>query len=234
MAQTDDPEQQRLQEEYMKALLSGTPQGQAGQGQGQQGGMPGEDDAMMKMMQAMLGGMNGGPNASNPGEMPFSPDDFSKMTGIPPFLTNMVMGGKQEAPPHPRADQPRSDVQDASDRHGRRDWRVHHIHGEQVRRDVRSKSACTGYAAEPVRHLLDGRTAGGRGQKRPLRPSGKAKWVETVDTARWGRCPRWCDRGLLARMVLLVERLYLIGPGQAHCKFKLLRRVRRLRRLPLA
>lgn len=57
----------------------------------------------MKMLQAMLGG---GPNDTNnpdalngmgapPG---FSPDDISKATGIPSFVTNMMMGGQKAAP----------------------------------------------------------------------------------------------------------------------------------------
>jgi len=57
---------------------------------------------MMKMLQAMMGGMDGasGPDGSGGmGAIPgFSPDDISKATGLPPFLTNMVMG-QQKAPP---------------------------------------------------------------------------------------------------------------------------------------
>lgn len=82
----------------MRALLSGTPPGQAGPEQ--QSGMQ-EDDPMMKMMQAMLGGLGGEANAPNTGETPFSAEDVSKMTGIPSFLTSMFMAGKQEAPPSP-------------------------------------------------------------------------------------------------------------------------------------
>lgn len=88
-----------MQEEYMRTLLSGVQQGQAGQGQ--QAGMPGEEDPMMKMMQAMLGNMSGDPNAPAPEGMPFSADDISKMTGIPSFFTSMFLGGKQQAPPTP-------------------------------------------------------------------------------------------------------------------------------------
>lgn len=94
--QTSTPEQQRLQEEYMKALLGGNAQGQ--QGMGQQGGMD-ENDPMIKMMQTMLGGMSGDPNA--PSDLPFSADDISKMTGMPSFLTSMFLGGKAEAPATP-------------------------------------------------------------------------------------------------------------------------------------
>lgn len=94
--QTNGSEQQRIQEEYMRALMAGNSQPQAGSGQ--QSGID-ENDPMIKMMQTMLGGMSGDPNA--PGEMPFSADDISKMTGIPSFLTSIFMGGPQEAPPTP-------------------------------------------------------------------------------------------------------------------------------------
>lgn len=97
--QTNDPEQARMQQEYMRALLGGPPQGPASEGQEQQPGMPGEDDPMVKMMQTMLGNMSGDPNAPGPEGMPFSADDISKMTGMPSFLTNMFLGGKQQAPP---------------------------------------------------------------------------------------------------------------------------------------
>jgi GET complex subunit GET2 len=60
---------------------------------------------MMKMLQAMMGGMGGEDGAGDPnmpggmGGIPgFSPDDISKATGIPSFLTNMFMGN-QRAPP---------------------------------------------------------------------------------------------------------------------------------------
>lgn len=94
--QNATPEQQRLQEEYMKALLGGNAQAQPGLGQ--QGGMD-ENDPMIKMMQTMLGGMSGDPNA--PSDLPFSADDISKMTGIPSFLTGMFLGGKAEPPATP-------------------------------------------------------------------------------------------------------------------------------------
>lgn len=97
-AQADTEEQRRLQEEYMRVLLGG---GQPGQtGQPQQAGQMGEEDPMIKMMQTILGGMSGDPNAPSTGELPFSADDISKMTGIPSFLTGMFMGNKQ-APPSP-------------------------------------------------------------------------------------------------------------------------------------
>lgn len=92
--QTNDAEQMRMQEEYMRALLAGAPQGQ-------EPGMQGEDDPMLKMMQAMLGNVSGDPNAPGSEGMPFSADDISKMTGLPSFLTSMFLGGKQQAPPTP-------------------------------------------------------------------------------------------------------------------------------------
>lgn len=67
-----------------------------------------EEDPMLKMLQAMMGGMgaagaaDGTSDPSAPGGVGstpgFSPDDISKVTGLPPFLTNMMMGG-QKAPP---------------------------------------------------------------------------------------------------------------------------------------
>lgn len=53
---------------------------------------------MMKMLSQMMGGMNGDPNA--PGGVQFNPDDLSKATGLPSFVTNMLFGNKK-APPTP-------------------------------------------------------------------------------------------------------------------------------------
>lgn len=44
----------------------------------------------------MPGMMDGG-DPSNPGKLPFSPDDISSMLGLPPVLTKMFLGG-QNAP----------------------------------------------------------------------------------------------------------------------------------------
>lgn len=57
----------------------------------------------MKMLQAMMGGMEGSsdPNATGNGMGAgpgLSPEDLSKATGLPSFLTNMIMG-EQKAPP---------------------------------------------------------------------------------------------------------------------------------------
>ena len=57
---------------------------------------------MMKMLQAMMGGVDGSNDPNFPGSMGagagLSPDDISKATGLPPFLTGMMAGG-QKAPP---------------------------------------------------------------------------------------------------------------------------------------
>ena len=69
---------------------------------------------MLKMLSSLMGSMNpnGEPNAS--GGLPFNPDDLSKATGIPSFVTNMLMGN-QKAPPTP------ADLQKT------RIWRILHI-----------------------------------------------------------------------------------------------------------
>ena len=92
-----NPEQNRMQEEYLKALLGGP-----SQGQGQQAGQatdPGTEDPMMKMMSQLMGGMQSDPN--DPNAMPsFNPDDLAKATGLPSFVTNKLFGSKK-APPTP-------------------------------------------------------------------------------------------------------------------------------------
>ncbi|EXJ65712.1 uncharacterized protein A1O5_11240 [Cladophialophora psammophila CBS 110553] len=91
------PEQLRAQEEYLKAMLR-QPLSQEGQSQAQQ------EDIMLKFLQTMVGGMDGSTDSNIPGGMGagpgLSPDDISKATGLPPFLTDMIMGG-QKAPPRP-------------------------------------------------------------------------------------------------------------------------------------
>jgi hypothetical protein len=83
---SDDPAQLQAQQEYIRSLLRAQ-EPQPGQpGQEQQ-----EEDPMMKMLNSLLGGV-GGSDPNNPGGLPFSPDDISKATGLPPFLTNMFMG----------------------------------------------------------------------------------------------------------------------------------------------
>src|SRR2546423_3682267 len=91
MSNSDDPAQLQAQEEYIRAFLRAQePQPEQPQ-QGQQ-----EDDPMMKMLNMLLGGTDG----SNPnrGGLPVPPDDISKATGLPPFLTNMFIG-EESAPP---------------------------------------------------------------------------------------------------------------------------------------
>lgn len=46
----------------------------------------------MKMLSSIMGGADGS-DPANPGGLPFTPDDIAKATGLPPFLTNMFMGG---------------------------------------------------------------------------------------------------------------------------------------------
>ena len=73
---------------------------------------------MMKMLQAVMGGMEGSSDPNAPGGMGpglgLSPDDIAKATGLPPFLTNMVMGN-QKAPPT------RSEIQ------ATRVWKIVHV-----------------------------------------------------------------------------------------------------------
>ncbi|KIX97211.1 uncharacterized protein Z520_07326 [Fonsecaea multimorphosa CBS 102226] len=89
------PEELRAQEEYLKAMLR-QPLSQEEPSQAQQ------EDPMLKLLQSMMGGMEGSTDPNAPGGMGagpgLSPDDISKATGLPPFLTNMMMGG-QKAPP---------------------------------------------------------------------------------------------------------------------------------------
>jgi len=89
-AATTDPNQVQAQEEYLRAML------RAQNAQPQQGQE--QEDPMMKMLSQMMGGMSDDPNAT--GGLPFSPDDIAKATGLPSFVTNMMMGGSK-APPTP-------------------------------------------------------------------------------------------------------------------------------------
>lgn len=90
----NDPQQRQMQEEYLRALLN-----RPGQQQGNEGQGVSEDDPMVKMLQSMMGTMSGDPNAA--ADASLSPDDISKVTGLPPFLTNMLTGRSQQAPPTP-------------------------------------------------------------------------------------------------------------------------------------
>ena len=57
----------------------------------------------MKILNSLLGSAHGS-DPNNPGGLPFSPDDISKATGLPPFLTNMFMG-QGNAPATPAKEQ---------------------------------------------------------------------------------------------------------------------------------
>ena len=88
MNDASDPSQVQAQEEYLRQLLRGQPQADNDAPQDQ------TEDPMAKMLQQLLGGMD--PNDPNAGEMPkLSPDDISKATGIPSWVTNMFL----EKPP---------------------------------------------------------------------------------------------------------------------------------------
>ena len=98
MSNSDDPAQLQAQQEYIRSLLRAQEPQQGQPGQGQQ-----EEDPMMKMLNSLLGG--GDPSdPANPGGLPFSPDDVSKATGLPPFLTKLFMG-KGKTPPTPAEEQ---------------------------------------------------------------------------------------------------------------------------------
>jgi GET complex subunit GET2 len=89
MSDSDDPALLQAQQEYIRSLLRAQePQPE----QEQQA-----EDPMMKMLNSLLGGTDAS-DPNNPGGLPFSPDDISKATGLPPFLTNMLMG-QGKAPP---------------------------------------------------------------------------------------------------------------------------------------
>lgn len=104
-----DPTQAQAQEEYLRALLRAQePQ----QGQEPQ---PAEDP-LMQMLQSIMGTSPDGADPANPGGLPFSPDDISKATGLPPFLTDMFMGGLMgKAAPTPAQE------------HSAKTWTIIHI-----------------------------------------------------------------------------------------------------------
>jgi GET complex subunit GET2 len=103
-----------MQEEYLKALLRGPSQSGA-QGQAQdQPPLPEQDDPMIKMLGSLMGGMSGAGDPNAPGGLPFNPEDLSKATGMPSFLTNMLMGNPK-APPAP------------AEIKSMRTWRVLHV-----------------------------------------------------------------------------------------------------------
>lgn len=114
LPQPANPEQARMQEEYLKALLGrSSPDGAPGRPQNQPGSSE-EEDPMMKMLSSMMSGLNGNADPNNPGGLPFNPEELSKATGMPSYLTNMLMGN-QKAPPTP------AEIQST------RFWRVLHV-----------------------------------------------------------------------------------------------------------
>ncbi len=114
MPESATPEQAKMQEEYLRTLLRGSQQTGA---QGQEGDQPPlaeQEDPMLKMLSSLMGSMNPTGDPSTSGGLPFNPDDLAKATGMPSFLTNMVMGN-QKAPPTP------ADMQKT------RMWRILHV-----------------------------------------------------------------------------------------------------------
>lgn len=107
------PDQARMQEEYLRTLLRGSQQPGA-QGQEDQPALSEQEDPMLKMLSSLMGSMNPNGEQNASGGLPFNPDDLSKATGIPSFVTNMLMGN-QKAPPTP------ADVQRT------RIWRILHV-----------------------------------------------------------------------------------------------------------
>ena len=91
-----DPAQVQAQQDFIRSMLRAQePQ----QGQEHQG----QDDPMMKLLQSIIGGANEG-DPNNPAGFPVSPEDISKATGLPPFVTNMLLG-QQKAPLAPAQEQ---------------------------------------------------------------------------------------------------------------------------------
>jgi hypothetical protein len=95
MSNSDDPALLQAQQEYIRGLLRA------------QDPQPGQErqaeDPMVKMLNSLLGGADGADPAT-PGGLPFSPEDISKATGLPPFLTNMFVG-QENATPTPAQEQ---------------------------------------------------------------------------------------------------------------------------------
>ena len=98
MPNSDDPALLQAQQEYIRGLL---------RAQDPQPGQPGQErlaeDPMAKMLNSLLGGADGADPAT-PGGLPFSPEEISKATGLPPFLTNMFFG-QENATPTPAQEQ---------------------------------------------------------------------------------------------------------------------------------
>jgi GET complex subunit GET2 len=110
--QTLSPEQARLQEEYLRALMRGP--GPQADGQGQAQNASTQDDPMMQMLNSMMSGMGGAGDPNNPDAMPFNPDELAKQSGLPSWATSMMFGS-QKAPPTP------------AEERSLRQWKVVHV-----------------------------------------------------------------------------------------------------------
>ena len=92
MPNSEDPALLQAQQEYIRGLL---------RAQDPQPGQPGQErlaeDPMAKMLNSLLGGADSA-DPVTPGSLPFSPEDISKATGLPPFLTNMFLGQENATP----------------------------------------------------------------------------------------------------------------------------------------
>ena len=92
MTDSDDPALLQAQQEYIRGLL---------RAQDPQPGQPGQErlaeDPMAKILNSLLGGADSADPATL-GGLPFSPEDISKATGLPPFLTNMFLGQEDATP----------------------------------------------------------------------------------------------------------------------------------------
>jgi hypothetical protein len=98
MSNSDDPALLQAQQEYIRSLLRAQDSQPAQPGQEQRA-----EDPMVKMLNSLLGGADG-TDPATPGGLPFSPEDISKATGLPPFLTNMFVG-QENATPTPAQEQ---------------------------------------------------------------------------------------------------------------------------------
>jgi hypothetical protein len=92
MSNSDDPALLQAQQEYIRGLL---------RAQDPQPRQPGQErqaeDPMAKILNSLLGGADG-TDPATPGGLPFSPEDISKATGLPPFLTSMFVGQENATP----------------------------------------------------------------------------------------------------------------------------------------
>ncbi|KAL9113207.1 MAG: hypothetical protein Q9227_002542 [Pyrenula ochraceoflavens] len=83
LLQAADPTQIQAQEEFLRSMMRSNPAGEQDQAQ--------SDDPTMRLLESFLG-TPGATDATQPGAPPISPDDLSKMTGLPSFLTSTFTG----------------------------------------------------------------------------------------------------------------------------------------------